>query len=405
MPRSTFLEKILTRIEKLDPKHVENYLLRLAQEKGLLESIFDSMLEGIVVTDREQNIIFINQMAKGFLEIPGQNLFRQNLPKYLETLDLEELARLIKTDWGKLIHRDIQIIHPQPRVLHLNVFPLVSADNTYLGLVLILTDITKKKEEELDHLRSEKLQTVNLMAACIAHEIGNPLNAIDIHLQLLEREIQGLKKTPSKSLLEPVKVIKSEIRRLDQTVRGFLTAARPMKPNLQGSDIVKILEETMQLLSEELLQNKITIKKSFDSKIPKIMLDEYQIKQAFSNIIKNSIEAMPHGGILKISLFLNGDSIKISFEDNGEGIPKEKLPKIFEPYFTTKATGSGLGLMISYRIVKEHGGRIEVVSEEGKGTIFTISLPLGLKKKMRLLPEVYGVKTDEMNEGDLKSES
>lgn len=389
MPKSTFFEKILTRIEKLDRKHVENYLLRLAQEKGLLESIFDSMLEGIVVTDREQNIIFINQTAKDFLEIPGQNLLRQSLPKYLEMLDLGELARLIETDWGKLIHRDIQIVHPQARVLHLNVFPLVSSENAYLGLVLILTDITKKKEEELDYLRSEKIQTVNLMAACIAHEIGNPLNAIDIHLQLLERDIQKLKKVPSKNLLESVSVIKSEIRRLDHTVRGFLTAARPMRPNLQGSDISKILEETMQFLSEELLQSKITVKKAFDSKIPKIMLDEYQIKQAFSNIIKNCIEAMPHGGILKISLLLNGDFVKISFEDNGEGIPKEKLSKIFEPYFTTKATGSGLGLMISYRIVKEHGGRIEVVSEEGKGTTFTISLPLGLKKKMQLLPETH----------------
>jgi PAS domain S-box-containing protein len=389
MPKSSFLEKFLNRIERLDRKHVENYLLRLAQEKGLLESIFESMLEGIVVTDREQKIIFINHIAKEFLEIPGQDLLRQSLPRYLEILDLGELARLIETDWGKLIHRDIEVLHTQPRVLHLNVFPLVSSENVYLGLVLILSDVTKKKEEELDHLRSEKLQTVNLMAACIAHEIGNPLNAIDIHLQLLERDIKKLNKSASESLLESVKVIKSEIRRLDHTVRGFLAAARPMRPNLQGSDIIKILEETTLLVREELMQNKITIKKSLDPKTPKIMIDEYQMKQAISNIVKNSVEAMPHGGILKISLCQDGDVVKISFEDNGEGIPKEKLPKIFEPYFTTKATGSGLGLMISYRIVKDHGGRIEVESQEGKGTTFTISLPLGLKRKMQLLPETH----------------
>lgn len=391
MAKTPFLEKILSRMEKLDRGHVENYLVRLAQEKGLLESIFNSMLEGIVVTDRSQKVIFTNHAAEQFLETTHQDIQHQSLTKYLEELGLPDLAKLIESDWGKLIHRDIQIGQLQLRVIHINVFPLVSAEDVFLGLVLILTDVTKRKEEELDHLRSEKLQTVNLMAACIAHEIGNPLNSIDIHLQLLERDIKKPETHSPENMLQSVKVIKSEIRRLDHTVRSFLAAARPMKVNLQGASLTQILDETFELLGEEIRRNKITIKKNIGREVPKIMVDEYQMKQAFSNIIKNAMEAMPHGGILSVDLYQTGDWVKVSFRDNGEGIAKERLSKIFEPYFTTKATGSGLGLMISYRIVKEHNGRIEVESDPGQGTTFTISLPLEMKRKRRLLPERQGV--------------
>ncbi|MBI1869782.1 MAG: PAS domain S-box protein [Chlamydiae bacterium] len=379
------MAKILRRIP--DRGHVENYFLQLAQEKGFLESVFNSMLEGIVVTDRRQEIIFINHAAQEFLGARDTEILHENLPKYLASLELDELAKLIELDWGKLIHRDVQVIHPIARMLHLNVFPLISSENAFLGLVLILNDVTKKKEEELDHLRKEKLQTISLMAACIAHEIGNPLNAIDIHLQLLERNLKKEKASRTQHLLDSVKIIRTEINRLDHTVRSFLGAARPMKVNLQGSDLWKILEETLDVVREELSERKITLKKSFDSKLPKMMVDEFQIKQAFSNIIKNAIEAMPHGGILKIDLSFENHHAKISFEDNGEGIPMESLPKIFEPYFTTKASGSGLGLMISYRIVKEHGGKIEVTSQPGVGATFTVTLPLGLRRKMQLLTE------------------
>lgn len=387
MAKSNFMGKVLTRIERLDRQNVENYLLRLAQEKGLLESIFNSMLQGILVTDRNQKVIFMNPAVETFLGVPVNDLLHYSLPDYLESINLGDLAQLIEKDWGKLIHRDIQIENPQPRLLHLNVFPLVSSEEEYLGLVLILTDVTKKKEEERDQMRAEKLQTVNLMAACIAHEIGNPLSAIDIHLQLMERELKKDKKHQSESLVENLQVIKKEIRRLDQTIRGFLIASRPMRPNLQGTHLDQLIRETVKLVSEEFSRSKITIKLDLSEHLPKVMMDEYQMKQAVYNIIKNAFEAMPHGGILEIAAYEENHQVRIEFRDNGEGIQKERLSRIFEPYYTTKMTGSGLGLMIAYRIVKEHGGRIEVSSEEGKGTTFAVSLPLGLKRKINLIPQ------------------
>ena len=189
---------------------------------------------------------------------------------------------------------------------------------------------------------------------------------------------------------ESIQILKNEIRRLDQTVRSFLTAARPIKPNLQGVNINIILKESLKLVSEELSQQKITIKKIMEEKLPKIWADEGQLRQAFHNIIKNSIEAMPCGGGLTIQTSCENEQIKAAFQDTGTGIPSDKLAKIFEPYYTTKATGSGLGLMIAYRIVKNHGGRIEVMSEENVGSTFTIYLPMGIKKKIRLLAENSG---------------
>lgn len=388
MSKSHFFDKVMSRLERLDRSNVESWLVRLSQEKGLLESIFNSMLEGIVVTGTDLKVIFVNDAARTFLEVPGQSLLHQDLAKYLEWLDLGELAGLIAHDWGKLIHRDVQVDYPHPRTLHLNVFPLVSAENAYLGLVLIVSDVTRRRREELEQLRNEKFQTVNLMAACIAHEIGNPLNAIDIHLQLLERDIHGhADDARRKDLQESVHTIRSEIRRMDHIVRSFLAAARPMRPNLNREDIHRILDETLHVADENLAARKIVVKTNYDRTAPKILLDEFQMKQAFSNLIKNAYEAMPHGGLLKIATSVTGDDLKIAFEDNGEGIRTESFGKIFEPYYTTKSTGSGLGLMISYRIIKEHGGRIEVVSQEGAGSTFTISLPLGLRRKMKLLPE------------------
>jgi signal transduction histidine kinase len=199
-----------------------------------------------------------------------------------------------------------------------------------------------------------------------------------------------LKSTPDKQneeILSSVEIIKSEIRRLDRIISNFLTAVRPVKTEYKLSRINDILSEIVRFMDPEMHSLGIKANIVLDSKIPATLLDKNQIKQAFSNLIKNAIQAMPDGGKLTISSKKTDDSIRISFTDTGRGIPPELIKRIFEPYISSKVDGSGLGLMITDRIIHEHGGSIGISSAPQKGTTVTIDLPVLIQREVRMLPE------------------
>ncbi|MDP3979932.1 MAG: histidine kinase dimerization/phospho-acceptor domain-containing protein, partial [Chlamydiota bacterium] len=288
MTKIQFIQQLLKRFERLDRRHVEDYFSILVQEKGMMEIIFNSMLEGVIVSDQEQHIIFINDSAANFLGGYKDQLLKRSLPDFLNQIGLNEVSDYIQGEWGKLIHRDITINYPVPRVLNLNVFPLISANNVQLGLVLLLVDVTRIREEGLESLRSEKLHTISLMAACLAHEIGNPLNSLDIHLQLLHRDMRSLDSSIRDSFTSSVEIIQAEIRRLDEIVRGFLVAARPMKPNLNGVDVNYLVQDVLKTVDTELHTSSIMLQTSLGKDMPKVLLDTNQIKQALFNLVKNA---------------------------------------------------------------------------------------------------------------------
>jgi signal transduction histidine kinase len=241
-----------------------------------------------------------------------------------------------------------------------------------------MNDITAEKKRQMDSFQSEKLGALSTLAAGIAHEIGNPLNSIGIHMQLMEKDIKNVKDTKAKQrLAQYVKSAKAEVGRLDKMIRTFLTAVRPSSLNLAEHNVNHILENVLDFLYYEISEKNIAIEKNYSQKLPLIPLDEEQIRQAFFNIIKNAVEAMPNGGQLSVSTGADKDEMHVIFADTGIGITDENLPKIFDPYFTTKQKGSGLGLMIVRKIINDHSGRIEVESRTGKGTKVRIFLPVG----------------------------
>jgi signal transduction histidine kinase len=228
----------------------------------------------------------------------------------------------------------------------------------------------KKTEAQL--IRSEKLAALGQLAAGIAHEIRNPLTSINILIHSLMDNLPS-----GNSHKEDLKVIEEEINRINEIVDQFLRFAKPGPPLLDSMDVVSVFEETLQLLRPQMERQRIVVQKEFQA-LPIILMDREQMKQAILNLLLNAIQAMPGGGDLTLrgQNSKDGQYINISIQDSGVGIPDEDISKLFDPFFSKKEGGMGLGLSITHRIIDQHRGKIEVESAPGKGTVFTIWLPI-----------------------------
>ncbi len=228
----------------------------------------------------------------------------------------------------------------------------------------------RKTEAQL--IRSEKLAALGQLAAGIAHEIRNPLTSINILIHSLRERLPS-----ENSLQEDIKVIEEEIHRMNEIVDQFLRFAKPSSPFLEKTDVLSIFEETLQLLRPQIEKQRIVVEKEFQA-LPMIQMDPEQMKQAMLNLLLNAIQAMPEGGqlTLKGQNSKEGQWIHLFIEDSGMGISLEDVDKLFDPFFSTKEGGIGLGLSITHRIIDQHHGKIEVESTPEKGTIFTVWLPI-----------------------------
>lgn len=394
--KSGFFDKLIDRLDKLDPQSLQAQFLRLAQERGLLETIFQSLHEGVVVIDGRGRVDYANRAAENLLGFELAKARGRPAERYLREIDWDRILSLDEAEWSRLISSEIEITYPQHRFLNFYVVPLAGEPSVESTVVVILRDVTHERKEDETLLESERLNAVKLLAAGVAHEIGNPLNALTIHLQLVERELAGLRSPDSGSrpgeiagakwdeIGELVGIARDEVSRLDLIITQFLRAIRPSKPSLHVCRIETLLKETVTLLKQEIQDRRIQVELEMATSLPKVRIDRSQMKQAFFNIIRNAFQAMPDGGVLQVHVSRSDQHLAVSFRDNGVGINADDMGRLFEPYYTTREEGSGLGLMIVQRIVQDHGGQIEIVSKKDVGTSLTVLLPL-VERRVRLL--------------------
>ncbi len=386
--KSGFLEKLIERLGRVGPEEVQNYLLRLAQEKGLIETVFNSIQEGIIVTEANGRITYVNNAACDLFGFDAEGSIGKRLDERVRGLDWEALSQS-----SGPIMRDMEIFYPSNKFINFYIVPLLierrnrkqgDAIGEPVGHAMILRDITETRRSTEKTIESERFNALTLLAAGVAHEIGNPLNSLHIHLQLMERQVKKLAPADRKPLQESIEIARSEISRLDSIVTQFLRAIRPSKPQLQPENVNTILDESVRFFAPEIEARDIVVEQELRSDLPLLELDRDQMKQAFYNVIKNSFEAMKRRGIMRIRTDMDATHVLVSFTDTGGGMSAESLSRVFEPYFTTKSAGSGLGLLIVRRIVREHGGELAIQSDAGKGLTLTIRLPY-IDKRIRML--------------------
>jgi two-component system, sporulation sensor kinase E len=410
-PKSSFLDKVLGRIGRLDQEGLQTVVQRLARERSFLETLFNTIEDGVLVADETGRILYFNQAVTRLLGLQASHAEGEHVRQYLPDLDWETLARFNKGGGGRVSRHEFEVYYPQPRLISLYAAPLDGEAIGSSGVALILHDATEARQRTHEAIESERIQALTLLAASVAHEIGNPLNALHIHLQLMERELKKFESTVqdgsadtrstgrrrgrlesdnvesvelARKLGKYLEVSKGEIARLDYIVTQFLQAIRPSEPQLRRASVNDVVRETLDLLRPEIENRGIVIKEKLSAQLPDSPLDPAQIKQALVNLMKNAIQAMTKGGVLKIQTDTGVDGVVVSVADTGGGIAQEQINRIFEPFYTTKKKGTGLGLMIVQRIVRDHGGRIDLESHVGKGTVFRVWLPL-YERRTKLL--------------------
>lgn len=344
-----FHDKVVDRIGKLDAEGLRRQYKALADQVGFFKSVFNSLDEGIVVLDDRGRVEYSNTAGSEFVPLLGiEDGFEEgsSAPEGMSV-------------------REMEITYPEHRIIEVK----------RLGRIIKLRDVTEKRARDADAVESGRADAVGEMAASMAHEIGNPLNALSLNLQLLKR------KYPQE---EDLAIAQKELTRLNGIIREFLGAFRPAKAQLAPGSAADPLKDALAALKNVFEDRRIRVALDLPGTLPAVAIDRGQMEQVFFNMMKNALEAMKDGGELSIEIVHDDTTVSVSFRDSGTGMSDEALARLFEPYRTTKKKGTGLGLMISRRIVAAHGGEISVSSEEGRGTKFTVRLPR-LKKRVREL--------------------
>jgi len=409
-----YVKRLSQKAERLPKEQLLSILDDVVEENENLYSILESLSTGLLILNenftllRNNTIVEIQLEFKYFLD--DSRVAQQ--PIY-EILEDEEIASFLKTCHKKGTTNSSEDFSTVTsggtiRFLTVTISPLIH-DGSLTGRIVLVRDVTEKKKQDVLMHRMENLANLTNLAAGMAHEIKNPLGAISIHIQLIKKAVDKARENadvlPGKKFVEDhITIVNDEIEHLNKLVMDFLMAVRPVKAQLELKSPGKLIHNITDFFAAEFANENIELNINVPEETPKIMLDEKLFREVIMNLSQNALAAIKtrqekvrengnvenYSGVFGIDLNIKDEKLRIKIYDNGCGMSEETVSKIFEPYYTTKANGTGLGMTMVYKIVKEFSGEIIVDSKEGKGSMFTLVFPIPQKNTKLLTTEERG---------------
>lgn len=384
-----FVEKAKNKIDKLSSQQILAILDSQNQELKLRADILDSMKQGLFISDQLLNISYFNRSFPVLSE-KNRNLFFKADEHYnLETFfKSEEILQFVR-DTVKSDKTGMSIISTRKNGNENSIIRMESVRSISERCMLFsLTDITFLSKIEERFKKNESLAAMTTMAAGVAHEIKNPLTSISIYVQLLQKTLDIKGSITKDEAQQSINVISDEIERLNKIAVDFLFSVRPLNPDMQLTDLKSVMDKTEKIVKPEADSKGITVSFVVSTSLPKAFIDASMIEQCLLNLIKNAFSATEcverAEKKVEIRAYTEGNYIRIDVSDNGIGMKEQEKKRIFEPYFTTKPNGTGLGLTTILKIMKEHNGEINVSSVYNEGTTFTLSLPVPSSERFRI---------------------
>ena len=399
-----YVKRVSQKASKLSQEQLVSLLDDMVEENENLYSILESISAGLLIVDNDFFLLQSNKIVES----------RLNFSVYLddpkatscpiwEIMEDEEIGEYFKKCAEKEITNtteDFTIMTSggSVRFITITMTPLIHGGAT-TGKIILVRDVTEKKNQEVLLHRMENMAGLTNLAAGMAHEIKNPLGAISIHIQLITKALEKARENnntlpPPKFVEDHIDVVNDEIDHLNKLIMDFLFAVRPVNASLVLKKPAVLIQNVVDFFTPEFHDNDINVKLVIKDSESRFLLDEKLFRDVIINLAQNALAAInqkketnsskDYTGEFEIECASNDNKYFITVKDNGCGMKSETVAKIFEPYFTTKANGTGLGMTMVYKIVKEFSGDIEVKSEEGQGTVFTMSFPLQKDGKLAI---------------------
>jgi two-component system sensor histidine kinase HydH len=350
----------------------------LSRVKIFSEALVTNMPIGLIALNDQGEIVTCNEKAQVVLEISCSNALGKQAMSILPDALKKMLGELPQS--GGFMERDIQLNSAQGKQ---QVWEAVAAElmdkGTPTGRILLIRDVTTIRQMENEVARSRHLNSIGSLAAGVAHEIRNPLSSIKGFAVYFKERLSGNREDE-----ETADIMIAETERLNRVISQLIEFARPLELNTEKIRFVDLVSHTIKLIAADAQQSNISIEINTAEAMPMVEVDPDKIKQVLLNILLNSLSAMKEGGKLTIGFSCGTDNLNVIISDNGTGINEADLPKIYDPYFTSKPAGTGLGLAVVQKIIEAHGGRINVESRIGQGTKVSLSLPLDKTKRNKI---------------------
>ncbi len=376
----TMIQEILRQRQRLEKQLAE---IRHLQQYN--DRLLTTMSDGLLAVDRQGNVRTINPAARRMLELPQEDHEGKDIEALFEgSPELKEYLKGALAAPEGLLQKELRARRAsEEQVMLASSSSLLDSAGEVMEVIANLHDVTELKKLEARMRQADRLAALGTLAAGMAHEIRNPLSAIKTFVQLLPRKLE------KPGFLDKFnRTVPRELERINSLIEDLLELARTPRYRPQDLALGPALEQNLELLDEQMGLAHVTLESRIPEDLPAVWVDGSHLDKAFHNLVRNALQAMPSGGCLTVTAYevdnrdgvdqrFSGDRpwCAVRFQDTGNGIPPEVLPNIFNPFFSTKDSGTGLGLAITYKVITEHGGFIEVASEEGHGSSFTVYLP------------------------------